>query len=88
MRQILGWIAFAKRPLRKIEFRSALSFSAGNPMVDELVPSYIFDMCAPLIEERRDLTLAFIHVSVKEYVVFLNTQTLFANYQLPSNPPE
>ena len=71
MRQILGWIAFAKRPLRKSEFRSALSFGAGNPKVDELVPSYIFDMCAPLIEQRRDSSFAFIHVSVKEYIVFL-----------------
>jgi hypothetical protein len=69
MRQILGWIAFAKRPLRKIEFRSALSFGASDPMVDELVPSYIFDMCAPLIEQRRDSSFAFIHVSVKEYVM-------------------
>lgn len=49
-------------------------------MVDELVPPYIFDMCAPLIEQRRDLTLGFIHVSVKEYMVFLNTQTPFTNY--------
>ena len=69
MRQILGWIAFAKRPLRKIEFRSALSFGASDPMVDELVPSYIFDMCAPLIEQRRDSSFVFIHVSVKEYVM-------------------
>jgi hypothetical protein len=80
MRQILGWIAFAKRPLRKSEFRSALSFSAGDPKVDELVPSYIFDMCAPLIEQRRDSSLTFIHVSVKEYMVLLTTQKIFANY--------
>ena len=73
MRQILGWIAFAKRPLRKSEFRSAVSFSAGDPKVDELVPSYIFDMCAPLIEQHRDSSFTFIHVSVKEYMVFLTT---------------
>jgi hypothetical protein len=79
MRQILAWIAFAKRPLRKIEFRSALSFGAGDPMVDELVPSYVFDMCAPLIEQRRDSSFAFIHVSVKEYAVFLTTREPFAN---------
>jgi hypothetical protein len=80
MRQILGWIAFAKRPLRKIEFQSALSFGAGDPTVDEPVPSYIFDMCAPLIEQRRDSSFAFIHVSVKEYVVSLTTRSLFADY--------
>ncbi|KAE9369182.1 NACHT domain protein [Stipitochalara longipes BDJ] len=44
MRQILGWIAFAKRPLRQSEFRSALAFSAGDSEVDALVPSYIFDI--------------------------------------------
>jgi hypothetical protein len=77
MRQILGWIAFAKRPLWKSEFRSALSFSAGDPTVDTLVPSYIFDMCPPLIEQRRDSSFAFIHVSVKEYVVFLTSGSLY-----------
>jgi hypothetical protein len=66
MRSILGWIAFAKRPLRKAEFRSALAFSTGEPDASELAPPYVFDMCAPLIEERRDSTFAFIHISVKE----------------------
>jgi hypothetical protein len=80
MRQILGWIAFAKRPLRKNEFRSALAFSAGDPTVDELVPSYIFDMCAPLIEQRLDSSFTFIHISVKECVASLTTFKIFANY--------
>lgn len=66
MRSIFGWIAFAERPLRKFELRSALSFGTGNPLNDEPVPLYIFDMGMPLIEERPDSTLAFIHVSVKE----------------------
>jgi hypothetical protein len=66
MKCILGWIAFAKRPLRKLEFLSAISFSSGNPEVVHLVPRYILDICGPLIEERRDATLTFIHVSVKE----------------------
>jgi hypothetical protein len=63
---MLHWIAFAQRPLRKFEFLSAISFSAGNPEVTNLPPKYILDVCGPLIEERRDSTLAFIHVSVKE----------------------
>lgn len=64
----MGWIAFAKRPLRKAELRSALSFSAENDGVNiqELAPNYLFDMCMPLIEERSDTTFAFIHISVKE----------------------
>jgi hypothetical protein len=63
---MLGWIAFAKRPLRKFEFLSAISFSEGNPKVTNLAPKYILDKCGPLIEERSDSTLAFIHVSVSE----------------------
>ncbi|KAK6335581.1 hypothetical protein TWF696_002349 [Orbilia brochopaga] len=65
---ILGWIAFAKRPLRKFEFLSALSFSSGDHDIDVLVPPFVFDMCAPVIEQRRDTSFAFIHGSVKEYL--------------------
>ncbi|TDZ16659.1 hypothetical protein Cob_v010443 [Colletotrichum orbiculare MAFF 240422] len=68
LQSIMGWIAFAKRPLRKAELRSALSFSAKDDAVDVdvLAPTYLFDMCMPLIEERSDATFAFIHISVKE----------------------
>ncbi|KAF4498957.1 NACHT domain containing protein [Fusarium agapanthi] len=65
---ILEWIAFAKRPLRKAEFRSALAFSSGNPDTSEVAPQYLFDRCSPLIEERSDSTFAFIHVSVRDYL--------------------
>jgi hypothetical protein len=63
---ILGWVAFAKRPLREFEFLSAIAFSAGNPEVAHLAPKYTLYKCEPLIEKRRDSTLAFIHVSVIE----------------------
>lgn len=66
VRCILGWVAFAKRPLRKLEFLSAITFSPGNPEVDILAPQYILDICGTLLEERRDSTLSFIHISVKE----------------------
>ncbi|RSL79211.1 hypothetical protein CEP52_017550 [Fusarium oligoseptatum] len=68
IRCILGWVAFAKRPLQKLEFLSAVTFSPGDPGVDRLVPQYILDICGTLIEERRNSTLAFIHISVKEYL--------------------
>lgn len=68
IRCILGWVAFAKRPLQKLEFLSAVTFSPGDPGVDRLVPQYMLDICGTLIEERRDSTLAFIHISVKEYL--------------------
>jgi len=66
VKTILSWVSFAKRPLKKLELLSAVSFGQGNPNIDRLVPPYILDICGPLMEERRDATLAFIHVSVKE----------------------
>ncbi|KAI8950616.1 hypothetical protein F4801DRAFT_590286 [Xylaria longipes] len=68
LRTIFGWIAFGSRPLRRAEFRSALSYCAGITSVEELAPSHLFDMCSPLVEERPDSSLWFIHVSVKEYL--------------------
>lgn len=75
-RSILGWIAFAKRPLSKAELRSAITFAAGDKAIQEPVPLYLFDMCAPLIEQRRDFTFSFIHVSVKEFVSLHSSQLL------------
>jgi hypothetical protein len=66
LKSIFGWIAYAKRPLTVTEFQSALAFSCGDLNITEAVPSYLFSMCAPLIEERTDSTFSFIHVSVKE----------------------
>ncbi|KAI0533637.1 hypothetical protein GGR58DRAFT_485771 [Xylaria digitata] len=68
LRTIFGWIAFGQRPLRRAEFRSALSYCAGIIPVQSLTPSHHFDMCAPLVEEHSDSSLCFIHVSVKEYL--------------------
>lgn len=67
VRCIFGWIAFAKRPLKKLEFLSALSFTSGNYNLTRLVPRYVVeDICSSLVEERRDGSLTFIHVSVKQ----------------------
>jgi hypothetical protein len=67
VRCIFGWIAFAKRPLKKLEFLSALSFTPGDYTLTRLVPSYVVEeVCSPLVEERRDGSMAFIHVSVKQ----------------------
>ncbi|EHK42609.1 hypothetical protein TRIATDRAFT_224424, partial [Trichoderma atroviride IMI 206040] len=41
---VLGWIAFAKRPLKRLEFLSAVTFSAGDPNVAHLCPQYILDI--------------------------------------------
>ncbi|KAL7786982.1 hypothetical protein V8C37DRAFT_286169 [Trichoderma ceciliae] len=56
------------RPLKRLEFLSAVTFSSGEPQVANLAPQYVLDICAPLIEVRHDTTLTFIHVSVKEFL--------------------
>lgn len=90
IRCILGWIAFARRPLKKLEFLSAFTFSAGNPNISRLAPQYVLDICSPFIEERRDTTLTFIHVSVKEFLetsssdVVLNEQDALREHGLAS----
>ena len=66
IRRLLGWIAFAKRPLKKLELLSAMSFGEGDPRITHIVPKYMLDMCRPFVEEGQDTTLSFIHVSVKE----------------------
>ncbi|KAE8445745.1 hypothetical protein EG329_012924 [Mollisiaceae sp. DMI_Dod_QoI] len=68
VRCIFGWIAFAKRPLKRMEFLSAITFSSGDPKVSHIAPQYILDTCGALLEERRDTTLSFIHVSVKDFL--------------------
>ncbi|ORX96342.1 hypothetical protein BCR34DRAFT_181469 [Clohesyomyces aquaticus] len=65
---MLGWIAFAKRPLKKLELLSAVSFSAGDSDVVRLAPEFMLELCSPLIEERGDAMMQFIHASVKEFL--------------------
>lgn len=68
VKSIFRWVAFAKRPLRKIEFLSAMTFTRGNPAVATLVPDFFLEDCANLVEVRHDKTVCFIHRSVKEWV--------------------
>ncbi|KAH7241487.1 hypothetical protein BKA59DRAFT_529143 [Fusarium tricinctum] len=43
---VFGWIAFAKRPLRKLELLSAIALSAGDPSVSRLAPQFLLEICA------------------------------------------
>ncbi|KAF2441418.1 hypothetical protein P171DRAFT_434119 [Karstenula rhodostoma CBS 690.94] len=66
---VFNWIAFTKRPLRKLELLSALSLSDGNSEVNKIAPSYILDdTCSPLLSQRHDTTFGFIHATVKDYL--------------------
>ncbi|KAI0129640.1 hypothetical protein BJ170DRAFT_700831 [Xylariales sp. AK1849] len=68
VKSVFGWISFSRRPLKRLELLSALTFSSGNPAVVHLVPDFILDVCGALIEERLDATLTFIHITVKEFL--------------------
>ncbi|KAF4635514.1 hypothetical protein G7Y89_g2570 [Cudoniella acicularis] len=68
MRAVWGWIALAQRPLKKFELKSALIFGSLDIPGAQLPPDHIFELFKPLIEERKDSTLSFIHVSVKNYL--------------------
>jgi hypothetical protein len=66
MRAVWGWIALAERPLRRSELKSALVFGSLDVPGAQLPPDQIFELYKPLIEERKDSTFSFIHVSVKQ----------------------
>ena len=42
-------------------------FQPGESIGTRPVPAHILDACKPLVEERRNSTLAFIHTSLREY---------------------
>ncbi|KAL8327369.1 hypothetical protein RB597_003611 [Gaeumannomyces tritici] len=50
------------------ELQSALLFDTANEVADRPVPNYVLDACGPLVERRKDSTIRFIHISVKEYL--------------------
>lgn len=66
---ILSWICFSRRPLHKSELLHGLAIppsDAASGTQSVPVPQ-ILRHCKPLIEERPDSTIAFVHFSVKEY---------------------
>ncbi|KAH9885562.1 hypothetical protein F4778DRAFT_774332 [Xylariomycetidae sp. FL2044] len=70
IRCVFGWIAYAKRPLKRLELLSAVSFSTGDPHINHIAPQYILDICGSLIDQRGNTTVNFIHVSVKDFLQF------------------
>ncbi|KEZ39923.1 hypothetical protein SAPIO_CDS8890 [Scedosporium apiospermum] len=66
IKRVLGWVAFAERPLKRLEVLSAITFSEGVANPERLAPYFFLQDCSTLVEERHDKTVGFIHVSVKE----------------------
>ncbi|KAI9791132.1 MAG: hypothetical protein M1816_004363 [Peltula sp. TS41687] len=71
--RILGWMAFAKRPLKDFELQDGIALHIQNRKLDHDTKLWgnVFDVCKPLIEEDRlHQTVVFVHFSVKEYGLF------------------
>lgn len=66
VRSLFGWLAFARRPLKRLELLSAVTFSSADHLVSHLVPDFILTVCGALVEEQPNATMAFIHSTVKE----------------------
>ncbi|KAK2728230.1 NACHTdomain protein [Colletotrichum kahawae] len=64
---VFGWVAFQKRPLKRLEFLS-VSFSQGDPHIKTLAPDYIFDICGSFLDQRPDTTITFVHSSMKTFL--------------------
>ncbi|KAF3017069.1 hypothetical protein E8E14_006048 [Neopestalotiopsis sp. 37M] len=68
VRSLFGWLAFTMRPLKRLELLSAITFSSSNHSIPRLVPDFILKVCGPLVEERANATVSFIHSTVKEFL--------------------
>ncbi|KAJ6785625.1 hypothetical protein PWT90_00498 [Aphanocladium album] len=66
---VLQWIAFSIVPMGRLELLSAVTFSLRDESADRLVPSYIVQDCFALLEERPDKTIAYIHATVKDFLL-------------------
>jgi len=66
----LMWICHARRPLNKFELIYGLALAPGKSTLsdDEVPIARVLGLCKPLIEERHDGSVAFIHFSVQEWV--------------------
>ena len=67
--RILGWLAFAYRPLKAWEICDGLVLNEGSDLNDESkLGAGILNICKPLIEEREGGVVALVHFSAREYV--------------------
>lgn len=66
--RILKWICYSRRPLNKFELVYALALTPDKLVLDddEVPITEILELCKPLIEERYDGSVTFVHFSVQE----------------------
>jgi hypothetical protein len=72
---ILRWIAFAQRPIKLNELLHGLAHTPGefNPIIQNVPVPMVLELCKPLVEQRPDGSISFVHFSVQESVPFTLT---------------
>lgn len=76
IRMIFYWILFALRPMKVWEICDALVIGGSNLMLvkdQTMLHPRILDICKPLIEVHKDQTVSFVHFSVKDYLLHVDS---------------
>ncbi|KAJ1333131.1 ankyrin repeat domain-containing protein 50 [Microdochium nivale] len=68
LKSVCSWIAYSKRPLKKHELLSALSFDFEEPYITNLASAHVLTICGPLLVEMPNNTFTFIHISLQEFL--------------------
>ena len=68
--EILKWISSSQRPLKKFELLPALALNSDKTGIDRnsMPTTQVLEICKPLIEERPNGSVTFVHFSVQECV--------------------
>lgn len=67
-KQILGWLACAKRPLKWYEVQGAMSIDIEESSVNHAreLKETAKDLCASLVEINSDNTVVLVHTTAKQ----------------------
>ncbi|KAH8789515.1 hypothetical protein F5882DRAFT_354269 [Hyaloscypha sp. PMI_1271] len=71
-KQLLGWIACAKRPMKWYEIQGAVAIDLENQAVDYEGRMHRVDpkvLCASLVEIRSDNSIELVHTTAREYLI-------------------
>jgi WD40 repeat protein len=85
--RMLMWICYSRRPLRKFELLPGLAFTSDTTILNSrsLPNARIMDLCKPLIEERPDGCVTFVHFSVQEFLMSSETSSMISSIDAHRN---
>lgn len=68
--KILQWMLVARRPLKRFEIESGISFDEKNPQINEKnrIRGNVLGLCSPILDVTEDpgATVKFVHFTAKE----------------------